>query len=170
MLARTITESVVSRCVNVRTFFKLCFYSFEQNVWSNTMASSAELRGSIWRRSRNAQNETVCEPKASDRWRIQNSGLLRGKIRLFLLSFLCFTDRVVSFSYLIFQVFLWLPVSMRPHYLSWSTAAKSQQINEQSLVFFPGLVWHKNHSTWDVSLCFMCFFFEGLIRTESKIW
>lgn len=51
--ARTITESVVSRCVMCEPFFQL---------WSNTTASSAELRGSIWTRTRNAQNETVCEP------------------------------------------------------------------------------------------------------------
>lgn len=170
MLARTITESVVSRCVNVRTFFKLCFYSFEQNVWSNTT-------GELCRAPRfNLKKKQKCTKwnrlRAEGVWSLEDPELWspQGENQTFLLSFLCFTDRVVLFSYLIFQVFLWLPVSMRPHYLSWSTAAKSQQINEQSLVFFPGLVWHKNHSTWDVSLCFMCFFFEGLIRTESKIW
>lgn len=129
-------------------------------LWSNTTASSAELRGSIWRRNRDAQNETVCEPGASDRWRIQNSGLLRGKSD-FLQSCLCFIDHFVSFSYLIFQVFLWLPVSMRPHYLSWSAA--SHLINEQILVFSPGLVWHKNHSTWD----FIFFYVFILWRFDS---
>lgn len=155
--ARTITESVVSRCVNVWTFFSTPKQYDGELCRAPWFDLNKDQKCTKWNRLRAGP---------SDRWRIQNSGENQ---TFFLLSCLCFTDRFVSFSYLIFQVFLWLPVSMRPHYLSWSAAAKSHLINEQILVF-PQAWSDINHSTWDVSLFFMSLFFEGLVYTESKIW
>lgn len=165
--ARTITESVVSRCVNVWTFFStLKQYDGElcRAPWFNL---NKDQKCTKWNRLRAGAVWPLEDPEL---WSPQ------AKIRLFffLLSCLCFTDRFVSFSYLTFQVFLWLSVSMRPHYLSWSAAAKSHLINEQILVF--PQAWSDIKTTrHEMFLCFLGLYslkvwFIRNPKSDTKCW
>lgn len=162
--ARTITESVVSRCVNVWTFFStLKQYDGElcRAPWFNL---NKDQKCTKWNRLRAGAVWPLEDPEL---WSPQ------AKIRLFfffftVLSLLHWPLRLVFVPH-----FSSVSLTFCFHETSLPQLKRSGEISPDQRAdfsFSPGLVWHKNHSTWDVSLFFRTLFFEGLIHTEPKIW